>query len=218
MKYNLKSELPALLVALLPLIYLLLIWTSLPETVPIHWNLEGAADRMGPKAALLSIPFLLPILTYIIFIAAPFIDPKKKLQQMGDKLVKLKFAITFIMSVLALYIIHSAKIGELNPNFMTIIVGTLFAVLGNFFSTIKPNYFIGFRIAWTLNDDNNWKLTHRLAGRLWIFSGILIIIGSFIISPENNPLFFLALTALMVIIPIIYSFTIYRESKKVIEK
>lgn len=214
MKYKLKSELPALLVAVLPLAYLLIIWSSLPDTVPIHWNLKGEIDDWAPKVSLIAIPFLLSILTYATFLLIPFIDPKRKLQQMGDKLTKLKFAVTFVMSVLALMIIRAAKEQELNPNLILMITGALYAVLGNFFATIKPNYFIGFRVPWTLHNEENWKQTHRFAGRLWLASGILIVLISLLADPETNFFFFMSLTGLMLVIPLIYSFSIYHHGKK----
>lgn len=218
MKYKLKSELPALLVAVLPLVYLSMIWSSLPDTVPIHWNLQGEIDDWAPKVSLIVIPFLLPVLTYATFLLIPFIDPKRKLQQMGDKLTKLKFAITFVMSVLALMIIRAAKEQELNPNFILMITGALYAVLGNFFATIKPNYFIGIRIPWALHDEENWKQTHRFAGKLWLASGILIVLISLLADPETNFFFFMSLTGLMLIIPTLYSFNLYRQSKKTRDK
>lgn len=214
MKYNLRNEIPILIIAIFPLIYLLWIWNTLPETIPTHWNFYGEIDNYGKKETLLWIPFLLPILTYIIFVIVPYIDPKRRLQNMGEKLAKLKFALTFIMSVLAIFIIHSTKQQVLNPNFLTIIIGVLYAVLGNFFPTIKPNYFIGIRIPWTLNDENNWKQTHQFAGKFWLLGGLSIVAYGLFTRPEVNNLFFIFITALIVIIPIIYSYQLYKKDRK----
>lgn len=213
MKYNLKSEIPVLIVVMLPFLYLGIIWNALPDTIPTHWDLYGKIDGYNKKATLLWIPFLLPLLTYLIFLIAPVIDPKKRLQNMGDKLTKLKFAITFIMSLLALFIIHASKEQKLSPNLIPILIGTLFAVSGNFFPTLKPNYFIGIRIPWTLNNENNWKLTHRFAGKLWLIGGISIIIYSLIAQPETSHIFLLCTTTLITVAPIIYSFRIYKSKE-----
>lgn len=213
MKYNLKSEIPVLIVVMLPFLYLGMIWNALPDMVPTHWNLYGEIDGYNKKETLLWIPFLLPLLTYLIFLIAPVIDPKKRLQNMGDKLTKLKFALTFIMSLLALFIIHSSREHKLSPNLFPILIGTLFAVLGNFFPTLKPNYFIGIRIPWTLNSENNWKLTHRFAGKLWLIGGISIIIYSLIAQPETSHIFLICTTILITVAPIIYSFRVYKKKK-----
>lgn len=218
MKYSSKSELLVLIIAFLPLIYLLAIWNSLPATVPIHWNYRGEIDGTGRKENLLWIPFLLPILTYAIFLVVPIIDPKKKLQQMGDKLMKLKFAVTFVMSAIAVFIIHSVKQQALSPNFITILMGVLFTVLGNFFPVIKPNFFIGIRVPWTLASDDNWRQTHRFAGKLWFIGGISIIAYGLFSRPETASLFLLAITLLIVIIPVVYSFRLYQKEKRTAQK
>ena len=214
MKYNLKNEFPILLIVILPLIYLLTIWNTLPETIPIHWNLRGEIDGTGKKETLLWITFLLPVLTYLIFSIAPMIDPKRRLQNMGDKLMKLKFAIVLMMSVLALFIIYSSKQEELNSNRITMILGALYVIFGNFFPTIKPNYFIGIRVPWTLNNDDNWKQTHQFAGKFWLIGGILIIVSSLYSKPGINNIFSLLITIVIVIVPIVFSYKFHKSTQQ----
>jgi hypothetical protein len=45
-------------------------------------------------------------------------------------------------------------------------VGLMLAVVGNYIYNIKPNYFAGIRLPWTLHNDENWKRTHLLGGKL----------------------------------------------------
>lgn len=212
MKYDLKNELPVLLIVILPFLYLFSIWNTLPETVPVHWNLHGEIDGTGKKATLLWIPFLLPVLTYVIFTIAPMIDPKRRLQNMGDKLVKLKFAVVMMMSLLALFIIYSSKQEALSSDRMTILLGALLAIIGNFLPAIKPNYFIGIRVPWTLNNDDNWKQTHQFAGKVWLAGGVFIIISSLYARPDINNIFSLFIVAILVIVPVIYSFKFHKSS------
>ncbi|MDQ2752120.1 MAG: SdpI family protein, partial [Bacteroidota bacterium] len=37
--------------------------------------------------------------------------------------------------------------------------------MGNNFYNIKPNYFAGYRLPWTLESEENWRKTHHLAVR-----------------------------------------------------
>lgn len=215
MKFSLKSELPTLIVVFLPFVYLLLIWNTLPETVPTHWNINGEIDQTGNKQTLLWLPFLLPVLTYFLLTVAPMIDPKRKLQSMGGKLANLKFAVTFIMSALALFIIYSAKQQELSPNLTTMLLGVMFVVFGNFFPALKPNYFIGIRVPWTMNSENNWKQTHRFAGKLWMIGGCAILVQSLFSNlPAINNLFAIGVTAIISVVPIVFSYTMYHKEKK----
>lgn len=77
---SLKKELPIILIVLIPFIYLAFIWNVLPEQVPIHWNANGEIDGWGSKATLLIIPFILPVLIYVILSLVPKIDPKQKIE------------------------------------------------------------------------------------------------------------------------------------------
>ena len=212
---KIKSELAIIGIILLPFIYLAFLWNQLPKTIPVHWNINGEIDRYGNKTELLLIPILLPLLTYLIFLVIPKIDPKKKLNKMGNKLQSLKFLMTTLMSILALFIIYSTKEQCLtNPNYVIIIIGVLYIILGNYFKTIKPNYFIGIKTPWTLESEYIWKETHRLGGILWLLGGFLVIVLSLILNQKLNNIFFLVITAIISIVPIVYSYTLYKNQKK----
>lgn len=212
---NLKKELPILVIVLLPFIYLAYIWNELPSKVPMHWNIKGEIDRYGDKTELLIIPFLLPLLVYLIFLVVPKIDPKNKLNKMGGKLQTIKFLLTTFMSILALFIIYTAKNQSFtNPNYIVLIIGVLFIILGNYFKTIKPNYFIGIRTPWTLENETVWKKTHKLGGKMWFIGGILIVILSLILSKSLNFTIFMIITGVITIIPIAYSYLIYKNERK----
>lgn len=214
MKFSLKNELPIILIIIAPFVYLSIVWSSLPDMIPVHWSAKGEINRMGSKLELILTCFMLPVLTYLIFLIIPIVDRKRNLQNMGNKLTKLKFALTFIMSVLAIYFIYVTQQQQINSVFVTMLVGTVFVVLGNFFPTIKPNYFIGIRIPWTMNDENNWKKTHQFSGKIWILGGIAIIINSLISDKEKTTLYFLIITFSIIIIPIFYSYKLHLKNKK----
>ncbi|MCK6608952.1 MAG: DUF1648 domain-containing protein, partial [Flavobacterium sp.] len=145
-----KKEIPFLAIALIPFVYLIYIWNRLPEKVPMHWNGAGEIDRYGDKKELVVTLFMLVGITYFVFLIIPSIDPKQKLQNMGNKLNNLRMILTLLMSGLAVFILYSVQQKTSNPSFVLAIIGLLFAFLGNYFKTIKPNYFIGIKTPWTL--------------------------------------------------------------------
>jgi uncharacterized membrane protein len=211
---NLKKELPILAIVLLPFIYLAYIWSELPKKVPMHWNINGEVDRYGDKSELLLIPILLPLLIYVIFLVVPKIDPKNKLHKMGNKLQTIKFLMTTFMSILALYIIYTAKNQSLtNPNYIVLFIGVLFIILGNYFKTIKPNYFIGIRTPWTLENETVWKETHKLGGKLWFLGGILIVIFSLLLKEHQNFTIFILITVVITVVPIVYSYLKFKNER-----
>lgn len=86
-------------------------------------------------------------------------------------------------------------------------------MLGNYFQTVRPNYFIGIRTPWTLENEQVWKNTHRLGGKIWIVGGILIAILAVLI--KNNHLFYIifgVILAFMVVVPTIFSYTEFKKS------
>ena len=154
---TLKKELPYILIALIPFIYLAFIWSNLPETVPMHWNGKGEIDRYGSKNELWLMVLMLSGLGYFLFLIIPKIDPKGKLSKMGNKLDNIRLMMALFMSALSMFIIYSVQQTESKPTFVFALIGLLFAGLGNYFKTIKPNYFIGIKTPWTLENEEVWK-------------------------------------------------------------
>ncbi len=211
---KLKKEWPLLVMVALPFMYLAYIWQQLPEQIPMHWNIKGEIDRFGSKWELLMIPFLLPVLTYLIFLVAPSIDPKNKLNKMGKKLDSIKLLLTTLMSILALYILYSVNNASLlNPNYIVLLIGVLYVILGNYFKTIKANYFIGIRTPWTLENKTVWQATHQLAGKIWFISGIVVVLSSLLADKQTNFILFIVITIIISIVPIAYSYLKFKNLK-----
>ena len=209
---KIRKEIPFISIALLPFIYLAYIWSRLPESVPMHWNASGEIDDYGNKSELLFVLLLLVGLPYLIFLVIPRIDPKQKLQKMGNKLNNLRFILTMFMSALAIFILYSVQHETSNSGFMFSIIGLLFAFLGNYFKTLKPNYFIGIRTPWTLESEEVWKKTHLLGGKMWFIGGLLMAM-TFVLPNPLNLYVFLGITAIISLIPIIYSYLEFKKLK-----
>ena len=210
---KLKKEIPFITIALLPFVYLAYIWNELPKEVPMHWNASGEIDRWGNKSELFMMLFMLTGITYLVFLIIPYIDPKQKLQNMGNKLNNLRMILGIFMSALAIYILYSVQQKTSNPVLFIPLIGLLFAFLGNYFKTIKPNYFIGIKTPWTLENEEVWKKTHEFGGKLWFIGGLLIVM-TFVLPNEVQLYTFLGITAVISIVPIVYSYLEFKKIKK----
>ena len=214
MENKLLKELPVLTVVIIPFIYLGYLWNGLPDTVPIHWNIHGEIDGWGSKSTLLWLPFLLPFLTYLIFLVVPKIDPKNKINKMGPKYDQFKFFTVLFMSIITMLIFYATKHSTiLHPNLIFVILGLFFVVIGNYLPSIKANYFIGIRTPWTLESEIVWKKTHQLAGKLWVVGGILMSMSSLLIPSKYNFAIFMTLALTMAMIPLLYSYFIFKEKE-----
>lgn len=213
MNLELKKELPIIGIVLVPFIYLAIIWNSLPDTVPIHWNSEGEIDNWGSKFTLIFMLLLLPVLTYVIMSVISKIDPKKRISLMGGKLYQLKFFLVLFMSLLALFIVYSTEKQSSSSNLVFVIIGFLLLVFGNYFKVVQPNYFIGIRTPWTLENQEVWKTTHVFAGKLWFAAGLLIILGSLFFESSVFHKIFLVVVFTIVIVPVLYSYLKFKRLK-----
>lgn len=73
--------------------------------------------------------------------------------------------------------------------FVPIGIGVLFIVLGNYLPKIKPNYFIGIRTPWTLENETVWQKTHRLGGKVFVVMGVLMMFTAFVANAWRFVLF-----------------------------
>ena len=134
-------------------------------------------------------------------------DPKKK--NHTEKMLHLILWIVPVLSVVLHTITYLTTLGYgiRMEVVLPIVVGLIFVVIGNYMPKCKQSYTIGIKIPWTLNNEENWNKTHRFAGFLWVICGVVImltgIFGGFII--------FFAITLVMIIAPIIYSYILHRR-------
>ena len=155
------------------------------------------------------------MLTYLFLLIIPSLDTKKKIEAMGNKYLQLKYIFVSLMSILSVYIIYTAINQNQNTfNFIVSITALFFIFTGNFIKTIKPNYFLGVRTPWTLNNETVWKKTHEMTSILWIILGLFLLITLLTINNEVIYSIFLSVIVLAAIIPIIYS---YLTSKSIIK-
>jgi uncharacterized membrane protein len=206
-----KKEWLPLILVLLPLIFLYYRWNIIPETIPLHFGIDGKADKWGSKGTLVSLIPLVSITLYLILLFIPVIDPKNKVENMGNKYYSVRLLIhLFLCSLLLFYIYSTYQQGLEFTDFIFPLLAVFMILLGNFVQALKPNYFLGIRTPWTLHDDTNWIKTHRFGGRWFMISGTILLIIWFIIGLAFKA-YFLPFLLLVVLVPIIYSFAISKS-------
>ena len=205
------------LIALVPLVYLLSIWKGLPEEMAMHFDLKGNPDRFGNKSELLVMAVVLSamsILIYFVLSNIYKIDPKKYAADNKDRLRRMGFAVAVFIIALTCFIIYSTSKGNMKMSMRYIFagVGLLLCLIGNYMHTIKPNYFAGLRLPWTLNNEDNWRKTHLLAGKLWFIGGLVIAILCLLVPDTVAIVSFFIATMVLILVPVIYSYRLYRKN------
>lgn len=208
-KKNLPKLIITSLITLIPIVIGLILWDKLPEQVPVHWNVNGDVDDYATKTQAV---FLMPIVLvafHWICVVGTSLDPKK--QNINDKMFTLVLWIIPVISLLCNSMVYATALGhKVNVEvIMPLFMGAVFVIIGNYFPKCKQSYTVGIKIPWTLNDEENWNKTHRMAGFLWVIGGIVIMATAFL---GEFWLFFVVLIP-MVVVPFVYSYLLYKKNK-----
>ena len=197
-------------IILIPLIAGLVMWNTLPDTMPVHWNAQGEADGYSNKTFAVVIMPVILLAVHLLCLFITSADPKNK--NIEKKPFFLVVSIIPILSLAvggctyATALGHKIDISVVMP----LIMGGLFVVIGNYLPKCRQNYTIGIKIPWTLSSEENWNKTHRFAGIVWVIGGALVMATSFM----GSVYIMTAILLIMAFIPIIYSYAVYRRNNK----
>ncbi len=212
--FNLKNELIILLISALPIIYLTVIYDSLSQEVATHFNINGEADDWTQKSDLYLMFGLISGGLYLLLLLIPFIDPKGQIQKMGNKFFIIKLIMATLISALFMAMLYSASTGSETAELLPLILSVFFIGLGNYLQSVKPNYFIGIRTPWTLENKENWNATHRFTGRLWMIGFGLLLLSYFAVDRSLIMKHYFGAVIILAIVPIGYSFLYFLKYKQ----
>lgn len=208
-KINKEFLMTALVIAM-PMVIGVIFWNQLPEKIPTHFGIDGQADGYSSKLfTLFAFPAL--FLLFQIICLASFEKESVKVNIPA----KMRRFYTWLIPVLSLIIqgsIYANALGFIKsgPTLVTTFLAIVFIVIGNYLPKIQRNATAGIRIPWTLSDDKNWYKTHRMAGKLWVIGGLIILLESFI--QVALPYVMGVVIAVMIVGPIVYSFLLSRKN------
>ena len=207
-KINLKLLILTSFLTLLPILVGVLLWQKLPANLPSHFGLNGQADGFSSK---FEVVYLLPLLmvgVHLFAVIVTSLDPKTG--NVSPKMKTLVYWLVPFISGLVQLSIYGAAFGLIgnSTRIGLVMVGIVFLVVGNYLPKTKQNYTVGIRLPWTLDSEENWNKTHRLAGRLWVLGGLIILVNGFL----SWAVFYVFIAVLlgMVLVPIFYSYWISR--------
>ncbi|WP_391574616.1 SdpI family protein [Cohnella sp.] len=199
-------------------ITLFLVFNSrLPDTVASHYNINGEADRTMTKwsfwlfnaALTVALPALLSLIRYV--------DPRKSNYSRFEGYYHLmRWAISlFFQSVMLIVILDNT--GHKMPMLNLVLggIGLLWIIIGNRMGQVRSNFFIGIRTPWALMDESNWRLTHRLAGRLWFIAGIVMFVSAWFASIQWIAAIVIICALASALVPAVYSYLIFKNKTEV---
>lgn len=216
MKKNLLPwQLLTLVALLLPTAYLAFVWPGLPDQVPTHFGIDGHADSFSSRDHLWLLTLALPVGIALLFSAAPYLDPKRRLVGDTANFQKLRLALVGFVSGLACFCLYLAVHPGTSPGRgIALLSGLFLTLIGNYLTTVQPNYFVGIRTPWTLESPSVWARTHRAGGILFCLSGVLIVALALFLPQPWLPTAALMITVGAVAFSYLYSYAISRQKER----
>ncbi len=184
----------------------ILLWKRLPQEMALHFDGSGEANGWSSKwFTVFGLPMFLFIVNILCTVGCAH-DPRRIGYKAGcpEKMMKIIYWICPVVSWICAVTVYGYALGfsqESFARYIPVFVGLLLVVIGNYLPKVSQNYFVGIKLPWTFEDEENWNKTHRLGGRVWVVGGILMMLNFFMRIRGLELVILLA----MVLIPVIYS-------------
>ena len=208
---TLKADWLIWTIILAPYILVAWFWNSFPEMVPTHFGLDGNPYNYSSKVVGFIILPGTNIVMYFLFLFLPKIDPRRKNYELfPEKYRVIRLGIHSFLSYLLVVTIFYSLGYRFDISLMVLYgILILFLILGNVMGNIRNNFFVGIRTPWTLASEEVWTKTHRLSAKVWVVSSLItMVLIAILPHPE---IVFGIYVGVILIIPIVYSFLVYKK-------
>jgi uncharacterized membrane protein len=187
-------------------------YPSLPDRVPMHWNIRGEVDGWGSRASTWITPCVMVGLLGL-FAILPALSPKPF--DLGRSRSVYLFCMVLVIGLMG-YIHALVLWAALRPrlDISRALVGgimLMFALMGNVMGKIKRNLYMGVRTPWTLASERVWSDTHRVAA--WWMAGAGLL--GFILCLVGLPIWVPPIPLVPAVIwPCVFSYLRYKRLER----
>lgn len=201
----------------------------MPETVPMHYNMQGEIDRYGSRNENFLFPCMIAVFNvfWVIFMRvfakkAVKADSEKARLEVQNNIKVLGFTaigmtIMFtMMQLVFLFMDINTSDGQekmaVDINVVSnCLIGLITIVIGNIIPKCRRNGLVGVRTTWSMDNDTTWELSNRLGGRLFMAFGVLTILETIIIKGFASTVIMLVLLIATTILVTYYSYAFYKK-------
>lgn len=195
------------------LVFGFFLYPELPAQVPVHFNSEGIADRFGDKlTAIVSIPIISLLVLFFVRLKLKVAPMGFSAEQSEKSISQVNLALTLFLIAIHICMLLEAKghAGLIKP-FLPVGLSLLSIFMGNYFGKLEKNFVVGYRLPWTIVSEENWKRTHRFAGKLHVATGVIGVLVSLV---WPNIWFILGGAAVVAMIVTIYSYRLNQAQER----
>ncbi len=220
------------LIALLPLVITAVVLPFMPESVPMHYDINGSVDRMGSRYELLLLPLLIIVIVAVSSISVKHYakraessdDSEANTARTNMKVLNISsLAVPVIFGVLqcgVLYMTYrnaQAKDVSVNSDLIVrlsfILIGVMCIVMGNYMPKVPRNHLFGFRVTWSMYNENTWRKCNRMAGIVFMIIGLLMIVTASLAPAISIVLLSLGYLLLATVGLLIYAGKVYQKER-----
>jgi uncharacterized membrane protein len=187
------------------------------DPVPVHWNINGAADAFVPRAQATPYLMIIPLCMFgmcLLTVLLPWLSPRPfGVERFRDTYYYIMGLVVALFAYIqALLLLASLRQPPVNTTRLMIAgIFLFFALMGNSLGKVRRNFWMGVRTPWTLASEVVWDRTHRVAA--WLFTAVgaagfvAVLVGvPFVVC------FVVLITAALV--PVVYSLVLYKRLER----
>lgn len=188
----------------------IVVFPELPSQLAIHWGASGEVDNTMSR---LVGAFILPALAagvYALLLVSPRLNPRQNIESFRGLYEWFAAGMTwFLLYVHVLVLLWNLGIQPPIGAVLAPALAAVFYATGFLLERAKPNWIVGIRTPWTLEDDDVWEQTHHRAASAFKLAGIIALGG--LVFPEAIAAFTIVPMLLAAAYAIVYSFVAYRH-------
>jgi uncharacterized membrane protein len=181
----------------------------LPQRVPTHWDLAGNVNGYSSPAFAVTLTPAIMGLIWLFMLVLPAISPRGfRLDESAGAFYLAMLAVIALLLIIHVALLRAALTTSA-PSFTLLFasIGALLIVIGSLLGSVKKNFWFGVRTPWTLASDEVWSRTNKLAGRLFVVGGAVVVVASFFGNAALPAM--IAVVTLVAIVSIAYSYVVY---------
>jgi len=163
-------------------------WMMLPEGARIasHWSFDGKPTGTLPKEMGLLLMPAIGLAICVLIAIIPVIEPRREnLIASRKAFLAIWFGgLVAIAAGHAMMVMNAIGYAIDVPGVLIVAIAGVIAVAGNYLGKVRSNFFVGIRTPWTLSSDLAWEKSHRMLGRLFVFSALITLAVRFAVTVE----------------------------------
>lgn len=218
-------------ISFISLIGTVIVLQFMPDRIPMHYDMAGNIDRWGSKYESLIFPILILAISLLWTFMIEYFEKKEQKatdeKQRADaktnakviKIVGVSMAAMFtIVQGFIMYGSYHEAISNAEKQTIdiskvaTILMGIIFIVLGNFMTKIRANGAVGFRVSWSMYNENTWRKSNRFAATMiMIVGGLTIITAAVMRNSFGAMMIMLGYLFISIIVASIYAHKVYKK-------